>query len=76
MSAVVTLVHMPTESRRAAGLDGAHDPPLRAAHAIAMSVAVRRTMQTKVIGNLKRRLAHRSLPSRQPRFSYEPALCY
>jgi hypothetical protein len=75
MAAAVALVHMPAENRRAAKLDGTHDPPLCGAHGVAMSFAVGRTMETKDVGDLKRRPAHRPLPSYQPRFRDEPALC-
>lgn len=65
MTAAGALVHMPAENRRAADLDGAHDPPLCQTHGVAMSLSISRAMDTKNIGDFERRPAHKPLPSRE-----------
>jgi hypothetical protein len=67
MPATVALLHMTTENRRAADLDGMHHPALQGADHAAIGFAVRRSMQTKNVRNLKRRFAHTPMPSRTPR---------
>jgi hypothetical protein len=74
MPAAVALVHVPAENRRAADLDGAHDPPLRRAHGVAMSLLIGWAMNAKNVGDFERRPAHRPLPSRQAGLRNEPAL--
>ena len=47
---------------------------MRYTHGIAMSLSIGRAVETKYVGNLERRPAHRPLPPRQARFRNQPAL--
>ena len=70
MAATVTLLHVTTENRGAARLDGMHHTPLHGAEDAAIGFAVSRSMQTKDVRDLKRRLAHRKLLSRALRLGF------
>jgi len=57
---MITLIHMATEIRRAADLDGSHCTPMP--YLQSMSIAISCTMGTKNIGHFKAAL-HRKPPS-------------